>query len=161
MLQWTYGCVYLFESVRFLWIKYPGVEMLDCMIVSFLIFWGMKISLCIAFVCIQISISIISLSIEVSYPFYTCLHYQIVMIPWDYEEFSSKIIGLFKLWHVRTVKSAWTLLIVCQRLVILSEERSRLTAPVFRMLLQSSVEKAEGASFQEAHRHLVVLFSAS
>lgn len=66
----------------------------------------MKISLCIAFVCIQISISIISLSIEVSYPFYTCLHYQIVMIPWDYEEFSSKIIGLFKLWHVRTVKSA-------------------------------------------------------
>ena len=38
-------------------------------------------------------------------------------------------------------------------------ETSRVTAPVSKMLLQGSVERAEGASFLESHRQLVLLSS--
>ena len=44
MLQWTYGCIYHFEIVlSFSSEMYPGVELLDCMVVLFLIFWGPSI----------------------------------------------------------------------------------------------------------------------
>ena len=40
MLQWTQGCIYLFELVfLFSLDKYPGVELLDPMVVLFLMFW--------------------------------------------------------------------------------------------------------------------------
>ena len=41
MLQWTLGCIYLFK-LEFLFSldKHPEVELLDCMVVLFLIFWG-------------------------------------------------------------------------------------------------------------------------
>ena len=39
MLQGIQGCIYLTELV-FLLEKYPDVELLDCMVVPFLVFWG-------------------------------------------------------------------------------------------------------------------------
>ena len=44
MLLWTLGCMYLFELV-FLFSSdiYPEVEMLDCMVALFLVFWGTSI----------------------------------------------------------------------------------------------------------------------
>ena len=44
MLQWTEGCVYVFELVfSFSSDKYPVVELLNHMAVLFLIFWGNSI----------------------------------------------------------------------------------------------------------------------
>ena len=44
MLQWTVECRYLFQIViLFLSDVYPEVELLDCMVVLFLIFWGTSI----------------------------------------------------------------------------------------------------------------------
>ena len=44
MLLWTLGCIYLFK-LMFLFSsnKYPGVELLNCIVVMFLIFWGTSI----------------------------------------------------------------------------------------------------------------------
>ena len=40
MLQWTWWCTYLFQPVfSFSSDKYPGVELLDCMVVLFLLFF--------------------------------------------------------------------------------------------------------------------------
>ena len=39
-LKWTWGCTYLFQSVfSFSSDEYPGVELLDCTVFLFLIFW--------------------------------------------------------------------------------------------------------------------------
>ena len=47
MLQWTRGCLYLFESeFSFSLEKYPEMELLDCMVVFFLIFWATIILFC-------------------------------------------------------------------------------------------------------------------
>ena len=44
MLLWTWGCIYLFNTVfSFPLNKYPGVELLDYMVVLFSIFWGTSI----------------------------------------------------------------------------------------------------------------------
>ena len=44
MLQWTWECIYLFELVfLFSLDKYPHVELLDHMVVLFLIFWETSI----------------------------------------------------------------------------------------------------------------------
>ena len=41
MFSWTWGCVYLFNLVlSFSSDKWPEIELLNCMIVVFLIFWG-------------------------------------------------------------------------------------------------------------------------
>ena len=43
MLLWTLGCMYLFKFVGFFLNIYPGVELLDYMIVLFLGFWETSI----------------------------------------------------------------------------------------------------------------------
>ena len=50
MLQWTQGYKYLFKiGILFPLGKYPGVELLDHMIVLFLIFWGNSILIFFSF----------------------------------------------------------------------------------------------------------------
>ena len=44
MLLWTLGCMYLFELVFSFFVDiYPGVELLNHMVVLFLVFWGTSI----------------------------------------------------------------------------------------------------------------------
>ena len=44
MLHWTWGCIYFLElELSFASDKYPEVELLDHMVVLFLIFWGTSI----------------------------------------------------------------------------------------------------------------------
>ena len=44
MLLWTLGCMYLFKLVfSFILDMYPGVELLDHMVVLFFMFWGISI----------------------------------------------------------------------------------------------------------------------
>ena len=48
MPQWTWGYIYHFELVLFYFDKYPEMELLDCMVVLFLIFWGTSMLFSIA-----------------------------------------------------------------------------------------------------------------